>query len=118
MSYELINLTLPLVITEIENVLEDYPQFPYQIAFSLPEMRQRLLAHVLTHIPNRYVVQGEKLTLKEPKFLHPSPIYERVQMENLIHGGILHLLRENAESIGSRLTQIENLNCPTLTHSR
>ena len=117
MSYELINLTLPLVVTEIENALDDYPQSPYQIAFSLPEMRQRLLAHVLTHIPNRYVVQGEKLTLKEPKFLHPSPIHERVQMENLIHGGILHLLRENTEWVGSRLTQMGNLNCATLTHS-
>ena len=116
MSYELINLTLPLVITEIENVLDDYPQSPYQIAFSLPEMRQRLLAHVLTHIPNRYVVQGEKLTLKEPKFLHPSPLQERVQMENLIRGGILHLLQENAELIGSHLTQMGNSNCATLTH--
>ena len=117
MSYELINLTLPLVITEIENVLYDYPQFPYQIAFSLPEMRQRLLAHVLTHIPNRYVVQGEKLTLKEAKFIHLSPVQERVQMENLIHGGILHLLRENAEWVSSRLTQMRNLDCATLTHS-
>ena len=64
MPHELINLTLPLVITEIENVLEDYSQSPYQIAFSLPEMRQRLLAHVLTHIRNYYVVQGKKLILK------------------------------------------------------
>lgn len=117
MSYELINLTLPVVITEIENVLEDYPQSPYQVAFSLPEMRQRLLAHVLTYTPNRYVVQGEKLTLKEPKFLHPSSIQERVQRENLIHGGILHLLRENAEWVASRLTQIENLNCAIVTRS-
>ena len=88
---------MPVVVAEIENVLADYPQSPYQIAFSLPEMRQRLLAHDLTHIPNRYVVQGEKLTLKEPEFLHPSLIQERVQMDNLIHGGILHLLRQNAD---------------------
>ena len=117
MSPELINLTLPVVIAKIEKVLEDYPESPYQIAFSLPEMRQRLLAHVLTHIPNRYVVQGEKLTLKEPKFLHPSPIQERVQMENLIHEGILYLLRESAKWIGSHLTHMGNLNCATLTHS-
>ena len=108
MSYELINLTLPLVITEIENVLEDYPQSPYQVAFSLPEMRQRLLAHVLTYTPNRYVVQGEKLTLKSPKVCQPS-IQERVQMETLIHGGILHLLRENAEWIGNHLTQMDTV---------
>ncbi len=72
MSPELINLTLPVVIAEIENVLEDYPEYPYQVAFSMPELRQRLLAHVLTHTPNRYTVAGEKLTLKAPKFPYPS----------------------------------------------
>lgn len=117
MSHELINLTLPVVIAEIENVLEDYPEYPYQIAFSLPELRQRLLAHVLTHSPNRYTVQGEKLTLKDPKFLHPSPVQEQVRMENLIHGGILHLLRENAEWVGSRITQMENSDCALLNSS-
>ena len=106
MSYELINLTLPLVVTQIENVLDDYPPSPYQLAFSLPEMRQRLVAHVLTYTPNRYVVQGEKLILKSPKICQPS-IQERVQMETLIHAGILHLLRENAEWIGNHLTQMD-----------
>lgn len=117
MSYEIINLTLSIVITEIENVLEDYPESPYQVAFSLPEMRQSLLAHVLTHTPNRYAVQGEKLTLKEPKLLRPSPIQERIKRENLIHGGILHLLRENAEWVSNHLTQMENLKCAVLPQS-
>lgn len=111
MSPELINLTLPVVIANIENVLEDYPEYPYQVAFSLPELRQRLLAHVLTHTPNCYTVAGEKLTLKTPKFPYPSSMQERIQMENLIHGGILHILRENAEWVGSRITQIENSAC-------
>lgn len=111
MSYELIKLTLPVVIAEIENVLEDCPEFPHQRAFSLPEMRQKLLAHVLTHTSNHYIVQGDKLTLKEPKFLYPSPRQERIQMKNLVRGGILHLLRENAEWVKESLTQIENLNC-------
>ena len=38
-------------------------------------------------------------------------------MEHLIHGGILHLLRENAKWIGSHLTQMGNSNCANLTHS-
>lgn len=117
MSYELINLTLPVVIAEIDTILEDYPESPYQIAFSLPEMRQRLVAYVLTHIPNRYTVRGEELRLKESKFLRPSPMQERLQMENLIHGGILHLLQENSEWVGSRLTQMEKLDGAILTRS-
>lgn len=111
MSHELINLALPVVIAEIENVLEDYPKYPYQVAFSLPELRQKLLAHVLTYTPNRYTVQGEKLTLKNREFLYTSPMQERIRMENLIHGGILHILRENAEWIGDRITQKENSDC-------
>ncbi len=104
MSYELINLTLPVVVAKIEDVLEDYPEHPYQIAFSLPELRQRLLAHVLTHTPNHYAVQGEKLTtLKDPKSLYPAPMHEQLRMENLIHGGILHLLRENAKWVSGRI---------------
>ena len=108
MSYELINLTLPVVLAEIENVLDDYPEHPYQIAFSLPELRQRLLAHVLTHTPNHYTVAGEKLTLKSRNSLHPSSVQERIRMENLIHGSILHILRENAEWVGCQIAQMEN----------
>lgn len=111
MSPELINLTLPVVIAKIENALEDYPEYPYQVAFSLPELRQRLLAHVLTHTPNRYTVAGEKLTPKDPKFPYPSSVQERVRMENLIHGGILHILRENAEWVGCQITQMESSDC-------
>ena len=112
MSHELINLTLPVVVAKIEDVLEDYPEHPYQIAFSLPELRQRLLAHVLTHTPNCYAVQGEKLaTPKYSKSLNPAPMQEQIRMENLIHGGILHLLRENAEWVGGRITQMENSDC-------
>jgi len=35
MSHTLINLTLPIVIEEIENVLDEYPENPYQLAFSI-----------------------------------------------------------------------------------
>ena len=117
MSYQLINLTLPVVVAQIETVLADYPQSPYQIAFSLPEMRQRLVAYVLSYIPNRYTVQGEDIKLKESKFLRPWPTQELLQIENLIHGGILHLLQENAEWVGIRLTQMEKLDGAILTRS-
>ena len=34
MSHTLINLTLPIVIQEIENVLDEYPEDPYQLGAS------------------------------------------------------------------------------------
>ena len=110
MSYELINLTLSVVVAEIENVLGDYSEYPYQVAFSLPELRQRLLAHVLTHIPNHYTVAEEKLTIKNRNSLHLSSVQERLWRENLIHGSILHILRENAEWVGCQIVQMENSN--------
>ncbi|WP_218080787.1 hypothetical protein [Anthocerotibacter panamensis] len=55
MSKQLINLTLPLVKREIDKVLQTYPQRPAQGAFANPDMRQELIAFVLSHIPNTFV---------------------------------------------------------------
>lgn len=114
MSCKLSNLTLSAVIAKVEGILEDYPEYPYQIAPSLPELWQSLLAHVLTHIPNCYTVQRDKLILKNPKLLYPFPVQEQVRMENLIHGGILHLLREHAKWVSGHITQMENSDCALL----
>ena len=92
MSHELINLTLPTVIQEIENVLSEYPVHPYQSAFSIHELRQQLIAHILSQIPNRYAVQWVQEPLKKPKARCSSPIKERVYMETVVHGSILHIL--------------------------
>jgi len=96
MSHGLINLTLPVVIQEIEDVLNEYPEHPYQRVFSMPELRQKLIAYVLSQVPNRYVVEGMQETFIKPK-VHPSArLQERLHMGTIIRGGILHLLRENA----------------------
>jgi hypothetical protein len=42
MSYPLINFILPTVIAEIDNALDEYPEYPYQVAFSMHELRQKL----------------------------------------------------------------------------
>lgn len=105
MSYKIINLTLPVVVKEIENVLEDYSEYPYQVTFSVEEFRQKLIAHVLSKIPNLYTVIDDSQELqKKDDFLH-RPIRERLHIEKLIHEGILDILQENAETIGFMITQ-------------
>lgn len=105
MSHKIVNLTLPLVLREIENILEGYPEYPYQVAFSVEEFRQKLIAHVLSNVPNRYVVIDDlQEPPKEMKFLY-RPIAERLRMENIIREGILRILRENAETVGFMITQ-------------
>ena len=104
MSHELINLTLPTVIQEIENVLNEYPEHPYQSAFSIHELRQQLIAHILSQIPNRYAVRGVEEPAKKPKALYASAMKERLYMETVVHGSILHILRENADSLSDRFS--------------
>lgn len=55
MSKSIVNLTIPWVVAEIEQVLETYPHHPYQQAFANPDLRQELIAYVLTRIHNVYV---------------------------------------------------------------
>jgi hypothetical protein len=107
MSHQIINLTLPVVLKEIENILDDYPEYPYRVAFSVEEFRQKLLAHVLSNIPNRYtVIDDSQEAPKDAKPLH-RPISERLRIENMIRGGILHILRENADTVGFMITQTD-----------
>ncbi|MEP0803815.1 hypothetical protein NDI37_06480 [Funiculus sociatus GB2-A5] len=48
MSKTIANLTLPVVVQEIEKVLGTYTAHPYQKAFSIPELRQKLIVYVLS----------------------------------------------------------------------
>jgi hypothetical protein len=102
------------VLQEIENILEDYPEHPYQAAFSIKELREKLVAHVLRHLPTRYSGLGET---QEPtadvKFSYRSKL-DRVRLDVLIRGSILHLLRENADWISRHTQRLDNSGSNTL----
>lgn len=110
MTHEIINLTSLVVVQEIENVLcDDYPEKPYQAAFDIPELRQKLIAHVLTHTPNNYtVIEKSQQPAKISNFLYPN-LGERLRINVLIRGSILHILRENADWVSRHIRQQENL---------
>ena len=108
MSHELVNLTLPSVVQAIEEVLEDYPEQPYQVVFSIHRFRQKLLAHILSLIPNHYGIEGEPASFKKPKNLNTSPLAERLHLETVVRGSILHILRENANWLRDHLPQHRN----------
>ena len=102
------------VFQAIENVLEDYPEYPYQAAFSIVQLRQKLVTHVLKHLPKCYSVIGkaQKLTT-DAKFTYRS-MQERIRLDVLIRGSILHLLRENADWVGRNLQRLDNSGNNTL----
>lgn len=92
----LVNLTLPVVIQEIKNVLAAYPKHPYQSSFSIPELHQKLVAYVLSQVPNRQGIKETQGTSIRLKADHHSLLQERLLIDMIIRGGILYLLRENA----------------------
>ena len=105
MSHGLVNLTLPAVIQEIEDVLDEYPEHPYQLAFSMPELRQKLIDHIL-NVPNRYAIAGVKESSGNPKVNHSSHLQKRLRMEMVVRGSILHILRENADWLSRHLPNL------------
>ncbi|MGB3207364.1 MAG: hypothetical protein WBB28_20450 [Crinalium sp.] len=99
MAYEIINLTLPLVMQEIEDTLKEYAEFPYQVAFSLPKMRQKLVAHVLSQIPNKFsIVEDFGEAPIEYNSLY-TPLQERLHTEEIIRQSIIDIVKENFEWI-------------------
>ena len=103
------NRIVPIVLTEIESILADYPHYPYQLAFSMPELRQKLIAHVLNHLPNTYTEYKNKKELSRAIQPTSFPWEARIRLENLIRGSIYHVLRENADWVSNHLPQPESL---------
>lgn len=96
------------VLQEIENVLNDYPEYPYQVAFSIDELRSKLVAHVLRHSSHFSSVTGNTPEPKiDAQFSYRSKS-ERMRLDVLIRGSILHLLRENADWISRKIKQLDN----------
>lgn len=92
MEKKLLNLTLPVVIEEIEAILETYPKYPYQQAFSLTELRQDLIAYVLSRVPNKYTVVEGTETLEKSILSLPYPSKMLLDIEHYIHLGIRDIL--------------------------
>ncbi len=107
MAYELINLTLPIVMQEIEYTLNEYAEFPYQVAFSLPKMRQKLVAHVLSQISNKFTIVEDLGELPIEYNSLYLPLQERLHTEEIIRQSIIDIVQENFEWISSHLRQLD-----------
>ncbi|HEY9605372.1 MAG TPA: hypothetical protein V6C85_27455 [Allocoleopsis sp.] len=96
MSQEIINLTLLLVNEEFEDILKEYPVEPYQLAFSIPELRRRLINCILNQTPNYYTLLEGRQSLPENLKLLYSSSAEELRMKNLIRKSMIQTLQENA----------------------
>lgn len=97
MSATIVNLTLPLVVEEVESVLDTYPYHPYQQAFAIPDLRQKLLAYVLSRIYNLYAAITEGTEVAKVSQLAHCSLEHRLSIEALVRQGIEHILQESAD---------------------
>ncbi|HEY9829473.1 MAG TPA: hypothetical protein V6D26_02760 [Stenomitos sp.] len=105
MSQEISQSTLQFVINRIESILEEYPQYPYQVAFSMQELRKKLLAQVLKNLPHRHSFTDKKQASDSTLKPINHSLEDRVRIETLIRGSIYHVLRENADWVSRHLPQ-------------
>jgi hypothetical protein len=103
MSKVLTNLTKPTVVGVIEDVLEAYPSHPYQQAFAIPDMHQKLIAFVLSRIQNVYGVIEEPGVEDALGDAVPFHTEERMHVEAVVHQGIHTVFEENPFEVQTQI---------------
>lgn len=96
MTQAIVNLAQPIVREKVDQILQTYPLHPYQQAFAASDLRQKLVAYVLSRMPSLYVTFAE-----DPgcALTAPANCYSREQhgeIDQLIRQGIEHLLSQPA----------------------
>lgn len=92
MATTIINLTLLKVSREIEDLLSIYPALTHQKVLTDPDLRQKLLAYVLSRINNHYVaIDTESVSSLSSQSISCST-QEQLKIEELIQQGIYQLV--------------------------
>ncbi|GAB1540553.1 hypothetical protein NUACC21_32220 [Scytonema sp. NUACC21] len=102
MTKTIINLTHSVVIGTIEDVLDTYPHHPYRQVLLIPDLRQELIAYVLSRVSNHYVaIAGEQqLSFKSA---HQLLSQEILYIEALIHKGIEKIFQKKEEQMSHQI---------------
>jgi hypothetical protein len=112
MAKDLVNLTLPMVVGEIEQIVETYPHHPYQQAFANPDIRQELIAYVLSQIHNVYVAVEEGHASANSETT-PALAESETHLKSFIHGGIQQVLQSHPELVGHEIPEETDAYLPT-----
>ncbi len=122
MTEKIVNLTSILVTREVHSFLTTYPpEDLYRIIFSLPFFKQRLIATILSAIPNRHVVTEDFQTMPTQEDDLLASLEEQLEIESLIKKFIPEVLVSSYPHIGEELIEKEQLlregkeKIPTLT---
>jgi hypothetical protein len=108
MSKTIINLATSIVIKEAEIILDTYPDHPYQQAFSIPELRQKLVSYVLCRVPGLYTVVDESEECIINSSASCCSEEQRRHITTLIHQGIRYIFQENSTWIDRHIPEETN----------
>ncbi len=100
-----VKLTQESVVAEVENILDTYPNYPYQQTFAIPDLRKDLIAYVLDHIPSlRSGINVEKAWAAYYK-LPRTPLEQQLHLQSLIHQGIYSIMQEKSDAISEQFCE-------------
>ena len=104
-----VNVSLTLINEKIVEILDKNCNFFYQKFFSLPDLRQELIAYVLIRINILYIsIDGEQELSTKYNFV--SEISENtLTIENIITQGIYDLLPQNNNWIKQQYEETETI---------
>lgn len=96
MFEKMVNVTWFGVNAKVEEILQTYPEYPYRDVFANPRLRDRLVAYVLSYIPNRHVITDnpDKWAMQYNSLFSPE---EQAYIDTLIRHGISYLLRSHQD---------------------
>lgn len=94
MSKILMNLTLPIIVEEINNVLATETYYSQYRIFSVPDLRQKLISYTLNHVRTRYREIDRTVQSEQKLRSQPSSLEEHLQIEAVVREGIQQLVRK------------------------
>jgi hypothetical protein len=109
MSETIVNLALPIVSEKVEQMLQDMP-LSSQTAPSTAELKQRLVAYVLSRIPGFYITSEQAVVCS---VANPSSCYsseQHRQIEQLIYQGLRQMSGQRCDWATHNLSSLSAVN--------
>jgi hypothetical protein len=105
MSKTIANLAEPLVLEELESVLDSHHYQSYQQVYNCPEIRQKLISRVLKAVPACYaMVESDYVTCTVDASLVPGQL--RHQLRTALMNNI-HLIIEERNDEDNPVSSLE-----------
>lgn len=108
MTKTIVNITMPFIVEKVKEILETYPDHPYQEAFANLDLRQILLAEILNRVPNHYITIDAE-SEREKKSTTPEDLCrfleQTLNIEMIIHEAIHKILSEQAQSVNRHIPE-------------